>query len=241
MKDANGSRFELLLGAADWGRCTRTGDDGVVRSIASEWADPATRRRSPLAFDDASGALSLARRLSRFRAAPSDLPPDPARRLGAAADSFGSVYAVVDGGARIDVLAIGSRRTSLYARADGAAGVASVMHGDFAPLKPAEPAVPRALRGLAVTREHYLVAGVQPLAGIPGGLLVFDLPGGGPALPLAWPAAWPFEPQDLAPRPGGGLAVLDRTHRRVWMLDRRLGMHAVFTVEAPEPARPGDF
>src|SRR5262249_28240055 len=41
--------------------------------------------------------------------------------------------------------------------------------------------------------------------------------------------------------PGGGVAVLDRAHRQVWMLDRRLGMTAVFTVEAPDPSRPDDF
>lgn len=85
------------------------------------------------------------------------------------------------------------------------------------------------------------MAGVSPSATQPGGLRAFDLVAGGPSLELAWPAAWPFAPHDFAPRPGGGLAVLDRTHGRVVMLDRRLGMQAMFTVEADDASGADDF
>ncbi len=231
MKDANGSHFELLLGEADWGRCTHVDAEGVESTLAESWATASGRDKLPLAFDADSGALSLAGRISRFRAAASDTPPDPATRLGAAMDAFGSVYWVAEGGARIDVLSSGSRTVSLYAPANAAPPSTPSVKGGFAPLT--RPTVGnRLLRGLAVTREHYLVAGFR------GGLRVFDLIAGGPALDLAWPAAWPFSPRDLAPRPCGGLAVLDRTNSRVWMLDRRLGMHAMFPVE---PERPSAF
>jgi phage tail-like protein len=229
MKDANNSHFELLLGAADWGRCSHVDAAGVERSLAESWATAAGRDKLPLAFDADSQALSLAGRISRFRAAPNDRPPDPATRLGAARDAFGNVYWVADGGARIDVLSSGSRSVSLYALASQPPGGAAPLEGGFAPLAPRMSSQQR-LRGLAVTHEHYLVAG------FPGGLRVFDLIGGGPALELAWPAAWPLSPHDLAPRPGGGLALLDRDQRRVWLLDRRLGMQAVFPVEPEVPS-----
>ena len=47
---------------------------------------------SPIEFDAARAALHLARRVSRFRAAPSDVLPDLARRLGAASDGFTNIY-----------------------------------------------------------------------------------------------------------------------------------------------------
>jgi phage tail-like protein len=229
VKDANGSHFELLLGEADWGRCTHVDSDGVERTLAHSWATVAGRDQLPLAFDAASGALSLAGRISRFRAAPSDMPPDPAVRLGAAMDAYGSVYWVADGGARIDVFSSGSRSVSLFASANPAPVQPPTVQGGFAPR--VQPKVSnRKLRGLAVTGEGYLVAGCS------GGLLVFDLLAGGPALELAWPMVWPFNPHALAARPCGGVAVLDRTLGRVWMLDRRLGMHAVFPVEPELPS-----
>jgi phage tail-like protein len=241
VKDANGSRFELLLGQADWGRCRLVDGDGVSRTLADGWADASARSRLPLAFDAEHQTLSLSPRISRFRAGPSDAPPDPARRLGAAADAFGSVYWITEAGARIDVQSSGSRGVSLYARAVSAAGVAAPPAGEFGPHAPPPPAPPRTFRGLAVTTDHYLVAGVRPDPGRGGGLRVFDLVAGGPPLEVTWPAAWPFDPHDLAPRPDGGLAVLDRQNRRVWLLDRRLGMRARFTVEADDPSGRDDF
>ena len=237
MKDSNDAHFELLLGQDDWGRCTHVDADGIERTLAEDWATVAGRDRLPLAFDADSGSLSLAGRISRFKAAPSDTPPDPARRLGAAMDGFGNVYWIADGGARIDVLSSGSRTISVYAAADAAPAPAPAIKGGFGPAAP--PVRPkRLLHGLAVTGEHYLVAGLSPTTTQAGGLRVFDLIAGGPALELAWPQVWPFAPQDMSPRPCGGLAVLDREHGSVWMLDRRLGMQAMFPVE---PQAPTDF
>lgn len=241
MRDANGTRFELLLGQSDWGRCTFFDPDGMQRTLAEAWTDAATRSRLPLAFDADTQTLSLARRVSRFRAAQSDTPPDPAQRLGATTDAFDSVYWIASTGERVDVLSSGSRKVALYALANPPPDAAGGAHGDFAPLADPPGPPPRRLRGLAATTEHYLVAGVLPGASGRGGLRVFDLVGGGPPLELVWPAAWPFVVHDLAPRPGGGVAVLDRENRRVWMLDRRLGMQAVFTVEADDASRPDDF
>ena len=243
MQDANGSRFALLLGERDWGGCTLVSadfDPANPPTLASLWADRARRSAAPLEFDARSSTLSLTRRVARFRAGASDTPPDSERRLGAAADGNGNIYWVADGGRRIDVLSSGSRTSSvLWAMQAEAPGRAPL--GDFAPLAVPAAAAPRLLRGLAITREHYLVAGVLPQDGQSGGLLVFDLLAGGPPLSVGWPADWPFVPHDFAARPCGGVAVLDRAHRRVWMLDRRLGMDAVFPVDTREAHPPAGF
>lgn len=243
MKDVNGSRFALLLGLGGWGGCAlvpERADSTAASTLASLWADPAKRSATPLEFDPRASVLSLTRRVARFRAAAADTPPDMQRRLGATADGNGNVYWVADGGHRIDVLSSGSRKVSVFWSMQ-AAPTERVSADDFAPQASATAVAPRTLRGLAVTREHYLVAGVLPQDDQRGALLVFDLLAGGPPLGVGWPADWPFVPHDFAARPCGGLAVLDRTHGRVWMLDRRLGMHAVFPVDAGEAPLAGDF
>ena len=243
MQDVNGSRFALLLGEGDWGACTVVSerfDSTEPPTLGTLWADPARRSSAPLEFDARSSTLALPRRVARFHAAASDTPPDVERRLGAAADGNGNVYWVADSGRRIDVLSSGSRTSSvMWSMQAGAPDRAPA--GEFAPLAAAASAAPRLLRGLAVTREHYLVAGVLPQDRQPGGVLVFDLLAGGPPLSVGWPAGWAFVPHDFAARPCGGLAVLDRRHRRVWMLDRRLGMHAVFPVDAPDAHESAEF
>ena len=163
------------------------------------------------------------------------------RRLGATVDAFGNVYWLAEGGTRIDTLSSGSRSVSLYAPANRADASRPHSLGDFAPAAAARPMPTRSLRGLALTTEHYLVAGVAPSAAQPGGLRAFDMIAGGPPLEIAWPIAWPFAPHDLAPRPGGGVAVLDRAHGRVWMLDRRLGMQASFAIDANDASGADDF
>lgn len=238
MNNANGSRFELLLGHDDWARCTHAGPDGTPQLLGDAWATPAGRDRAPFAFDADAATLALSRRVSRLRPSPSDTLPAAQQRRGAAADAYGSVYWIGADGAHIDVLAAGARASVRYTAPASAA--APVRQGEFGAAA-ARAVAPRTLHGLAVTTGQYLVAGLSPQSGRPGGLRVFDLIGGGPALELAWPAAWPFAPHDLAARPGGGLAVLDRGQRRVWMLDGRLGMRAMLTVEPEDAGDADDF
>jgi phage tail-like protein len=238
MQDANGSRFALVLGQHDWGRCMH--DVPGTPTLQSLWDSAAGRAATPLAYDEAQASVSLAQRVGRFRAGSGDRVPDPARRLGAAADRHGNVYAIVDGGRRIDVRSAGSGRISVYWPVAEVA--ADAEPGDFGPVDAPTPVLPLELHALAVTTGHYLVAGIVPRPGEPGGLLMFDLLAGGPPLQLAWPAPWRLVPQDMAARVGGGVAVLDRENRRVWLLDRRLGMEAVFPVAPEEPSdfRPAD-
>ncbi len=242
MHDVNGSRFALLLGMQDWGGCTLVDGASADAALSTVWADAASRAAAPLDFDARASALHLSKRVSRFRAGASDTKPDIDRRLGATADRHGNVYWVTDGGRRIDVLSAGSRNVSVFWSMQPT-NRRQPPAGEFAPRDPAAGATPRLLRGLTLTSEQYLVVGFLPAGDQPGGLLVFDLVAGGPPLTLAWPADWPFVPHDIAARPRGGIAVLDRSpaHRRVWMLDRRLGMHAIFPVDGNDASRPDDF
>lgn len=235
MQDANGSRFALVLGRADWGACRLVGGDAGERPrLASLWAQSAKSAAAPLAYDDDQQSLALARRTSRFRAGSADLAPDPSRRLGAAMDRHGNVYALVDGGRRITVRSAGSGATTAFWPPEPAAA-AVPDPAAFGPAEPSAPAVPRTMAAMAVTTDGHLVVGLVPDApGASGtsGLLVFDLLAGGPPLELVFPERWVLHPHDMAPR-GAGVAVLDRVQRRVWLLGATLGM------AGPLPRRPG--
>jgi phage tail-like protein len=237
--DANGSRFHFFLTRNDWGRWKF---DGVA--LADQWqhASP-PGAQPPVAWNEAAAELTLRPLLFRFLAAPADVKPERARRRGAAADRFGNVYWIDDSGRGIHVQSIGSGNTAAFW--PGVGDPAPVARGDFqAPRAPAEPL---ALAGLAVTEDHYLVVGVLD----PGkGVLIFDLFSGGPPSRLQWPSAIPFEPFDIATRPGGGVWILDRTHGRYWGLDRHfnvlrdesqeqtLSEAAQDTFQAPETTQP---
>src|SRR6185503_12014369 len=96
------------------------------------------------------------------------------------------------------------------------------------------------LRGLAVTSDHYLVAGSLD----PAGLLVFDLRSGGPPMVMEWPVGVPFAPFDIAARPEAGAFVLDRGdagRARVWRLDRRFMVEGLGPLPEDAAAEPPTF
>lgn len=240
MQDANGSRFALVLGRQDWGQCRL--DDAQwpgLPTLDALWASATQHNAAPLAFDTDSASIGLSQRISHFVAAKGDVPPSASQRLGAAADANGNVYAIVDGGTRITVRNAGTGRVSTFwpvARA-----IPEPAPGAFALAEPLPAPVPEHFHGLAVTSAHYLVVGLPPVSTPRSGLLVFDLLAGGPPLPLSWPLPWVMSPLDMAARPCGGLTVLDKIGRRVWLLNRRLGMEATFPVSPLAAQTPPDF
>jgi phage tail-like protein len=235
--DANGTRFKVLLGEADWGRCTSNGTQlSALWPLPSE-GDSGTR------WDKRRCELTLAAMPWTFPE-PVGQPRlgQPARR-GAAVDGYDNWYWIDTDESAIRVFSSGSNLTSTFWPDRSKAEAKATPTSDtFGALRAPERPAPGGLRGLTVTDDHYLLVGTLR----PGGLLVFDLRIGGPPLQVAWPPGEPFAPLDIVARPGGGAFVLDANHGggpRVWRLDRnfmveplRAGTAAAALPPAFEPA-----
>ncbi len=149
-------------------------------------------------------------------------------RLGAGRDRFGNLYSIgrddlsIPEGSRVEVHKMNepetivlwptkTRPVSGQSTSDFNASESSELHDDYR------------LRSLAVTTDQYLVVGMVQ----PRGLLIFDLQSTGPPIYVVWPEDSAFYPLDIAPRPGGGVYVLDADtdesstrQPRCWALDR---------------------
>lgn len=214
MIDANNTGFRLVFGPRDW-----TQRVSAVQPPAS----------GAVIWDDDAGVVRLrGRAVDRPAGETAALSLDD--RRSAARDRYGSWYAIENegrAGSSIKVRPVKVSETVDYWPADDPAGSGSGEEGEtkepgaFGPAEESTPPVPETLSGLAITNRDYLVVGTLA----PAGLLVFDLHGGGPPEQLAWPDDLPFHPVDMAPRPGGGLWILDRAPDdayppRIWTLDR---------------------
>jgi phage tail-like protein len=212
--DANGTTFHLLLGADDWGSCTD--EDGRLLSLAWE-PQTVEENTAGLEWNRERSELTLQPKLFQFIAAPQDKPPTLNDRRGAGRDRYGNWYWIDPTGREILVNSTGSGATThFWASTDTEECETPKRSGDFQPREQKKGPVVLQLSGLSVTDDHYLVAGVLE----PAGVLIFDLHAGGDPRQLSWPAAVPFVPFDMSPRPGGGVWILDREHRRYWALDR---------------------
>ncbi len=233
--DANQTRFHLLLSQGDWSRCTTP--DGKLAVGASDAA---------VAWDSARNELTLRPELFRFTAAPRDVKPRPGEpdkaessdRRGAARDRFGNWYFLSADRREILVHSVGCKETThFWSTGDGCASP-TPSTALFQPTETPPAFAPAMLSGLAVTEDHYLVVGTLE----PKGLLVFDLHAGGPPRPLLWPEPVPFAPFDLAPRPHGGVWILDRQNKRFWALDRHFCVLTQDQFEVPvSAAQPDEF
>jgi phage tail-like protein len=212
--DANGTHLHLLLGRDDWAQCT----DDHGRLLASLWdASPSAADGATLYWDQEHNEITLQPQLFQFMAAPQDRPPVLADRRGAGRDRFGNWYWIAESRRELLVNSAGTGSTShFWSAADGVACEVAARFGDFQPRETRPAPTPAQLSGLAVTEDHYLVVGTLD----PAGLLLFDLHAGGPPQQVLWPQTVPFVPFDMAPRPGGGVWILDRDHRCYWALDR---------------------
>ena len=94
--DANQTRFHLLLGEADWSRCTELQPD----PFRTEW-------------DKARYEVRLTDKLFRFVASKFDLPPRIERRRGAARDRYGNWYWISESEQEIRVSSRSGHRRSL--------------------------------------------------------------------------------------------------------------------------------
>ena len=141
--DVNGTRFHLLLGRSDWARRCGLADDFASVEGSFSW-------------DDARNELTLGRRLFAFRSAPQNRVPHLGERRGAAVDAYGNVYWIGANRNDLFIRASGNERVSLFWSL-GTDCAPCAGDGSFTALDP-KPAAPLTLSGLAVTRDHFLVA-----------------------------------------------------------------------------------
>ncbi|HSK65239.1 MAG TPA: hypothetical protein VK893_15400, partial [Pyrinomonadaceae bacterium] len=214
--DANGTKFHLLLGRDNWAQGLVETPSGK-KSLNEVWQllplDGETG--SGLSWNEERNELTLEPRLFKFTAAPKDTFPTLENRRGAGRDRFGNWYWIDETSLRLRVRSRGSgEATDFWPLPQSCLCPKQSSLGDFAPIEEDQPATPLTLSGLAITEDHYLVVGVIE----PAGLLIFDLHTGGEPRQIFWPKTVPFAPFDMAPRPAGGVFVLDRTNRTYWAL-----------------------
>src|SRR5713101_1814930 len=236
--DANGTRFQLLLGYDDWGNCKgctseheiwEKGACSDVQPLHEIWEKATSLKHASndtgLAWDDTRKELTLQPLPFQFPAASKDNPPKLSDRRGAGRDRFGNWYWIDKTRREIRVNSVGTGKTShFWSVGDGLecppSTSASTDLGTFQPKDPPVPLPPLQLSGLAVTEDHYLVVGVLD----PPGLLIFDLHAGGSPRQIYWPKQLKFVPFDMAPRPKGGVWILDHENLRYWALDRQFNI-----------------
>ena len=226
--NVNGSRFELLLGREDWGRCL-DGDSEHARTLASWWDGELTS--PPIALPSDLPAWDLQRHEVGIQPVTIALPSTPtempfvleARRC-ACADRNGNVYRIGDDRQTLVVRSSADRREGAFwpVSPEGCEDERARARLDFEPVRRSEPPMRDTYLALAVTADGYLA--VAFARGSTRGFLSFDLVAGGPPTPTDWPHAIALEVFDMAPRAGGGVWILDRTHRRLWELDCKLAV-----------------
>ncbi|HQF54066.1 MAG TPA: phage tail protein [Fibrobacteria bacterium] len=236
MRDSNRSRFALFLGKDDWGRFRAPSSaEGTWRTLDQTWNDPAAA--CPVSWNRKSGSLELSARTQGFKASANDFRPTLDDRRSAARDRFGNVYRISQDRTSILVTNSGDGSDSRFwpppvARTGSGSGA-------FRPASEPRPSPPT-LAGLAVLPGHHLLCGI---AGDAPGFHLFDLVAGGPPTRIDWTRSRKLSIHDMACSADGTVAVLDRTDKVVWMLDRALDTGAprrdpATSAFGPDPAAP---
>lgn len=203
--DVNGTKYHLLHGDRDWLSLL------YLQQARGVW------------WDRTRQALTLAPKIGLIPRHAGEESLTSSSRRGAALDGYGNLYWVADDEKQIMIRPSGTpERSGTFWSGRNPQECARTEHaGDFQPFSPVTAPASPMVRGLVVTRYQYLVAGTLD----PGGLLVFDLHGGGPPAWIRWPGTITFSPFDMSPSPDGGFWILDRGagpgKGRFWLIDKR--------------------
>ncbi len=207
--NVNGSRFHLILGEADWGRCL-VGDGVNEPQQLSE-------QETLLIWDATRKELCLPIKPITLGATPGEKPVPLEARRAATADRYGNIYWIDTDPTQLRVWSVGSDRESAFWSDDLVS--CDTTDSDFQTVTTTEK-IQRKFTALAVTKDHYLV--VTFTTESVAGLLAFDLIAGGSPVETLWSTSIPFAPFDMVARHSGGVWILDREHTRLWELDCRL-------------------
>lgn len=206
--NADGQRFHLLLGEADWAQ-GRVDDATTLEAV---WEMPVGDQPAIApGWDEERAELTLAPIRDPLAFTPGEVPLAPEVRRAAAADRFGNVYWIGDDAAQLFVRSRGDGSVTRFwpdPRAQRPQPRLFVPHDDRAP-------VAISYRALAATGDGWLIAASDI------GLDSFDLVAGGPPLHFDWPADGAPSVTDLEARCEHGLWLLDGPARRLFELDAR--------------------
>ena len=223
---ANGTKFLLWMGEADW-TCRRDLDPVHPDQVLTP--DQAT-----LEWSHDSQALILRRQLSIHVASPRDTSVALTARRGADRDRFGNCYWISSDERSIQVRSAGDGLVTRFWPPVEEKDATSTSDGAFHPsLDTVAPPAP-VMRGLVVCEGGFLLAGLPET----GQLLVFDLWGGGSPTTWNWGDNPTLRPWDMAALAAGGAWILDRDQKRLWALTRHWFIPAVGG--PPTPAAPAD-
>ncbi len=225
--DVNGTKFHLLLGRADWEKCTLA-DGTALGEIWKKESEGENEGEPQFAWNEKLKAITLQPQIFRFKTSLKNKKPDLKMRRGAARDRYGNWFWIDETGTKIKVLSVGSKTVSTFY--PNAESVCAESNGkDFHPVETKTQTAIETFRGIAVTIDHYLVVGTVE----PAGLLIFDLFSTGEPRRILWREDIKFAPFDIAARFCGGVFVLDRENKRYWTLDRSFGVVGESPFENP--------
>jgi phage tail-like protein len=217
LMNADGQKFQLVLGKAEWGAMTVGG-----LTLAALW-EGATLPPDAPGWDDERAELTLAPVLDLIPPTSGEVPLTLPARRAAAADAHGNIYW------------IGDDATQLFVRSNGDGSVSRFwpdprarqpVHDVFADHS-AVVETPAVYHALTITGDSWLVAASD------AGFDSFDLIAGGPPLHFGWPETARKVATDLEAR-SNGLWLLDGPARRLFEFNSAFEVCGT-TSGTPEP------
>jgi phage tail-like protein len=227
--DAQGGRFHLLAGVDDWRSCGEPDSSWPGRTVLARDPD---RAPSHFEWEARTGSLRLAHRDAITHRPRLTAVRTPDERRGADRDRYGTWYWITPDARAIVRLPPGATAAVPWWTIDDLDRTCAPTAGSFSTVPTPPTTDTSRLAGLAITADHHLAVG---LIDDRGGLLLFDLHGGGTPTELRWPGAQAVTPFDLASTRAGGILVLDRSRRTWWRLDRTWRLVAGVTEGALAP------